>query len=55
MAGDIIEVTDNNFAAEVLESPEPVSSTSGRRGAGRAGSSRRTSRSSTTSVATCVS
>jgi thioredoxin 1 len=24
MAGDIIEVTDNNFAAEVLESPNPV-------------------------------
>ena len=24
MAGNIIEVTDNNFAAEVLESPEPV-------------------------------
>ncbi len=24
MAGDIIDVTDNNFAAEVLESPEPV-------------------------------
>ncbi len=24
MAGDIIHVTDNNFAAEVLESPEPV-------------------------------
>ena len=24
MAGDIIEVTDNNFAAEVLESPEAV-------------------------------
>ena len=24
MAGNIIDVTDNNFAAEVLESPEPV-------------------------------
>jgi thioredoxin 1 len=24
MAGNIIEVTDNNFAAEVLESPQPV-------------------------------
>ncbi len=24
MAGDIIEVTDNNFAAEVLEAPEAV-------------------------------
>ena len=49
MAGIVAEVTDNNFQAEVSSPRSPCWSTSGRRGAGRAGwlrpSSRRSPRS----------
>ena len=55
MAGAIIEVTDTNFQAEVIEADKPCSSTSGRPGAVPAGSSRPISRSSPASARTCGS
>ena len=54
MAGTLVEVTDTNFQAEVLERRRRSSSTSGRRGAARAASSRPRSRRSRRSAPSCA-
>ena len=52
MAGNVAEVTDNNFQAEVIESESPCWWTSGRLGVDRAGWSPRWSRRSPRSAPT---